>query len=317
VAAVLAVLATGTVIEMAVLGFFTPHGRGQGFNCFSMNLLAPVFPPSTSLVGWFGDLDATGGQYEGLNFLGLGLLALIPAALWAEKGRLAEIARRYRGVLVVAALLAAFSLSNWIYLGNRLFLLFPSPPRFLTDFRAPGRFFWPVSYLLLVSAVVAVARRGRRFDGILAVAALLQWSDAAGMRAVQRSILDRRPAPVLAGSSWLPAMRAHARIVVAPSWACATPHEIRAVEEAVYLASIPRAEISTFHDGRPSSPDCAKESANFPEAAGAKDTLSIVLDARPLPSNGAAKCVAFPGGKACSTRSDAAEVLKPIGNPLF
>jgi len=310
----LAVLAGGTAAEMAVLGFFAPHGRGQGFGYFSMNILAPFFPPSSSLAGWFGDLDATGGQYEGRNFLGVGLFLLLAAALWTERFQLREILRWYRAVVIVATLLSLFSLSNQIFLGNRLFLLLPSPPRVFAEFRAPGRFFWPVAYLVLIGAVVALGRRGRRFDALFAAAALLQWSDAAGIRNVQRAILERRAEVGLAKAAWLPAMRAHARVVIDPSWACATPTQVRTVEEAVYLASIPRVEISTFHDGRPSPPDCARDRAAFRAGASAKNALAIVLDGEGVPpAVVAGRCARFPGGRACSMRADAAALLRPIG----
>jgi hypothetical protein len=44
-----------------------------GFGAFSMNLLSPVMPQLSSIPGrgWF--LDATGGQYEGFNYLGGGI----------------------------------------------------------------------------------------------------------------------------------------------------------------------------------------------------------------------------------------------------
>jgi hypothetical protein len=56
----------------------TLGGGESGFGLYSMNLLSPVWPQRSGLLGpRLPVLDATGGQYEGYNYLDAGLLVAI------------------------------------------------------------------------------------------------------------------------------------------------------------------------------------------------------------------------------------------------
>jgi len=168
-----------------------PLGGGdKGFVTYSMNLLSPVWP---QLSGVFGAglpvLDATGGQYEGFNYLGAGVLLLSGVAL-AGLLRHPVRWRPWRGLLVVLGGLALLSLSSRVYAGPvRLIDLGAKPWEDLFGtFRAPGRAFWPVGYALMLGAVAGVARLPARWAAaVLAVAAVLQAVDAGPLRAGARS----------------------------------------------------------------------------------------------------------------------------------
>ena len=67
-------------IVASVLGYFGNSATASGYGFYSMNMTAPfcggpIFPCFT---------DATGGQYEGYNYLGAGLIVLIPFAILAQ-----------------------------------------------------------------------------------------------------------------------------------------------------------------------------------------------------------------------------------------
>jgi len=316
-AAAIVALFAAAAVEMAGLGLLTPHAPGQGFSLYSMNLLSPIDPPAESLLGRPGHpIDATGGQYEGLNYLGPGILAIALAALWLRRQEIRAIARRHRFVLLAAAVLTAFALSNRVFLGRRLILLLPSPPAFLGELRAPGRFFWPVAYLALVGGVVAVARRGRRFDALLVGAALLQWVDASGERMRNRSILEDAPPPLVEPVRWEPLIAAHARVLFVPSWDCSTGADRRFVEEAIVAASASRTEVSSFHNGRPSAVDCGRERASLRER-GEPDRGTLVVvrgDLEALPLSERWRCASFAGGKACSSEPKAVPLLRAVGS---
>ena len=307
----------GAVAEMAVLGLLTPHPPGQGFGFFSMNLLSPIDPPASALFGRPGHpIDATGGQYEGLNYLGPGVLAIGLAALWIRRRELPGIARGNRAVLAAAAALTAFALSNRVFLGRRLILLLPSPPAFLGELRAPGRFFWPVAYLAIVGGVAAVARRGKRFDAFLLAAAALQWTDAAGERMRERSMLEKSPAPLVDRVRWEPLVAAHRRVLFVPSWDCASGADRRFIEEAVVAASASRTEVSSFHNGRPATVDCARELAGV-RGAGEPAAGTLVVEVGGVegpPLSGRWRCARFPEGRACSAVPAAFPLLKAVGS---
>jgi hypothetical protein len=313
----LAALGAGSLLEMWVLGYFTPHGPGVGFNYFSMNLLSPIHPPASALLGRVGgDVDATGGQYEGFNYLGLGLLGLVALAGWSYRHELNELASRRRPELLAGLALTVFALSNQVYLGKRLLLNLPPPPAVVTQLRAPGRFFWPVSYLVLIGVVALLARRGRRFERALVAAALVQWIDVAGLRMAQRRAFEHRPELLLGASAWVPAIAAHRRVEVSPSWECADPARTRGyVDDLVLLASIPRTTVSTVRSARPLPASCDALRAAFDAGRGIdENTLVVALGDTPLPPRLAGwRCAVFSGGIACSGRPEADRLLAPIG----
>ncbi len=115
---------------------------------------------------------------------------------------------------LVLVALALFSLSGTIYLGGHQLTRFTHLPAALLQFRVSGRFFWPVTYALLVWAVATCCRAWRpRVAAPLLMAALgLQLADASRLlrfdydRARQRgvAVLDQTVlAPLLANASLL------------------------------------------------------------------------------------------------------------------
>jgi len=78
-------LGTGVLtlaLVMGVVALSGQFGLGGGLPLFdfsgsaAMNLLSPFVPQKSGLLPGVGGIrDATGGQYEGFNYLGLGLLA--------------------------------------------------------------------------------------------------------------------------------------------------------------------------------------------------------------------------------------------------
>ncbi len=69
-----------------LLGYGAGGGGVGGFGMYSMNLLSPVMPQVSALralvAGGPGQIiDATGGQYEGYNYLGAGVLLVLAAGL--------------------------------------------------------------------------------------------------------------------------------------------------------------------------------------------------------------------------------------------
>ena len=158
---------------VAAVGLLTllsgPIGGGdKGFTTFSMNLLSPITP---QLSGVFGAtlpiLDATGGQYEGFNWLGAGTILLLTAAVVTTRPR------RDALTLVLVGL-TLMSLSSVVYAGQTKLIDLGTKPweDIFGSFRSSGRAFWPVGYALLIGAVVAVGRLRWGIPILLAAAAL-------------------------------------------------------------------------------------------------------------------------------------------------
>lgn len=127
-----------------------------GYGDFSMNLNAPFNPSSRGGYAWsrlLPVLPQQPAQYDGFNYLGLGLLALLALALAASAvGLLSPAGRRRAGdwwrrngfLTGGCALLTLFAVSNKVYWGAAGFTV-PLPDavlQFCGVFRASGRMFW-------------------------------------------------------------------------------------------------------------------------------------------------------------------------------
>jgi hypothetical protein len=169
-----------------LLGYNEEVGNARGYGWFSMNLLSPIYPAKSTLIPFFPKLmDATGGQYEGYQYLGVGVLLLcLTAVISIGYSGLKRVCARHSGLLMVCAGIILFSLSNDVYCGKSLVFHFQRVPQIFTWFRASGRFFWPVTYLLLIGSIAIVTRRlpAKVSAIILLIAAGLQFADATALR---------------------------------------------------------------------------------------------------------------------------------------
>ena len=216
-----------------LLGYGSGGGVG-GFGLYSMNLLSPVMPQVSGLSQiLIGDalpvVDATGGQYEGFNYLGAGLLlTLVLAALVRLTGgsRSGIGTRRAALPLAVAvAALAAAAPSNQVFLGHVRLLAFTLPGEaILNDIRATGRLFWPAAYALLVLALSVVDKAPRRMPvaGALGVAVLLQAVDTGPLRRLARATWAGPPLPPTASlDPWRQGPLGDAALRIIPRFICA------------------------------------------------------------------------------------------------
>ncbi len=215
--------------QLVLSGYLAAAGAlsAIGFGLTSANLLSPFVPDRDVLAILLGlpRPDATGYQYEGYCYLGLGALLL----LWCARRPLAGQARGAvaRHPCLLAALLACslFSLSDEVFLGTLHVLHVPLPPAAVTlagVFRASGRFAWPATYLAMALGIAGCAafRHGRRATAILLAAAVLQCADTAPLWAdLERSLHAPLDFPADA-SAWETAIARHRFVRVAPAYGC-------------------------------------------------------------------------------------------------
>lgn len=158
-------------------------GSGISYGHFCMNLNA-LWNPSSLGGRWslfLPQQNQTLGNYDGFNYLGLGLLlGCVGVAGWAltyrKKTRPLTWCKRHFCLLAVCLCLAAFAVSNVVTANGAILFRLPLP-RFLvelaTTFRSSGRLFWPVYYLLMLLCVAGLTRMFGRVKGReLSVAAL-------------------------------------------------------------------------------------------------------------------------------------------------
>ena len=251
--AALGVLASAAAMlgSMALLGYFGAAGDG-GYGQYALNLLSPVWPFRSATLGWLvaREVDATGhGGWEGYNWLGLGLWAALVSGVVLGRAQIAPGLRAHLGLVLALLGLTAIAVSFRIGLGGAVVLDLGAAPGFLEQFRASGRFFWPVGYALMIGAAVLLQRRPLVF----AACALLQFADAAPMRAALAAWAHERAHWSIEADSLRPIMRDAGQITLIPSWPCIAPEDSAArilSLEILLLASETPRPVNTMYAAR-------------------------------------------------------------------
>lgn len=188
-----------------VLGSGIAADRGE-YGVWSMNLNAPFNPSSRGGYRWsrvLHELPKMPAQYDGFNYLGLGVLALAAAALAAavitalrRPRRTAAWWRRNGPLFAVCVFLTLFAASHELYLGG-LHVSIPLPAVLVElcgIFRSGGRLFWLVGACIVLFGVYRLRALAPRrtvlacmlLAGVLAVQ-VWDLSDAA---AAKHAMLD-------------------------------------------------------------------------------------------------------------------------------
>lgn len=166
----------GSLLMMWLAGYFLKMDVSTGgFGYYSMNMLAPFWPVGVALLLPHSVAAATPGQYEGFNYLGLGILLALVFVVWrslSEKHRdrllltapmrAAPMSKSPNlPLIIVGAALSLLAISNEVTWGSHVLFVVPIPSRIqpaLNIFRASGRMFWPVYYLLMLAAIRGALR---------------------------------------------------------------------------------------------------------------------------------------------------------------
>lgn len=149
-----------------------------GFGFYSMNLLSPFVGGTIVSV----NADVMPGQGEGENYLGLGLIfAFFISLVLLSRNEKLDI-KKHWPLAVVLAGCAIYSLSNQIYFSDRLVATISYPELLSTitsQFRASGRFFWPVGYAVAIFSiyVLYVSLNKQRFTLLLLALVAFQFFD--------------------------------------------------------------------------------------------------------------------------------------------
>ena len=285
-------LATGAALAvvggvMAGFGYLGAAGDG-GYGQFAMNLLSPVWPAGSWLIGWpwSPQLDATGrGGWEGYNWLGLGLLGglglaalLQPVATWRLLGK-------HAGLALVLAALTALAVTHRVGVGEEIVLDLGPPPAVLEQFRASGRFFWAVAYALLIGGFVLMARLGRvgrRGPVLCVLAGLAQFADAMPLRFATAGWAGARPPWSVEAEPLRAALAEAQALTLLPSWPCLDPRtggrSYEQLLEVLTLASERAVPASTMYVARWSRPSACRDAA-LAAAPLAPGELRLVLPA--------------------------------------
>lgn len=244
------------------------------FGRSSTNLISFVIPFYSTLLPWlsaFGRLastqDATGIQWDGSNFLGIGLWILLPVLLVSSRRTLAAAIASHKALTFTLCLFALYAPANRWFFGQFLLLSYEIPKQALPladAFRATGRFFWPVSYALILAAAALVTRRfGRKGTIFLGSVATLQLFDATACMTVVRDALAKPVARELDWDEWELKLARVSRVSTFPSYTCwgSTQVEERVMQQQREIEFLASRRGVTTNGGRSGRPlvDCARE----------------------------------------------------------
>lgn len=208
-----------------------------GFGHFSMNVLSPFLPSREHLpefiaryVTWHGySVDATGGQYEGYNYLGAGMLLLIVVHSVFSRNLVKQAIKRNMFLFLMLSGLFLLALSSRIYFGNWLILdlkVLDNLIKPLTGhFRTSGRFFWPIYYVLAVFLVLTTFKRFSQNAAwiIIAAAVVVQMADTQPIRYKLMQATKgayNQAVQVLPKHEWAELLKVHQFIEQYPSYQC-------------------------------------------------------------------------------------------------
>ncbi len=281
---------------MALFGYLRAEGDPGFYGQFAMNLLAPAWPHRSLFLGGLvtGEVDATGnGGWEGYNWLGLGLWVALAAALALNGRGAAAAARRHAGLALACLGLLALAVSFRVGFGGGIILDLGPAPGFLDQFRASGRFFWPVAGALLIGAAALLAAQGQRGVAVLCACAAAQFADAAPMRAALAGWAADRAPWSFDAAALRPALRDARAHAFFPSWPCVprgAPEQREQLLEVLLLASEAPRPVNTMYLARwrGPAPACTDaETLSRPPAAG---ELRVLL---PASAPSAGRCEAL------------------------
>ena len=295
----------GVGIVLWVAGYLAFSQPLWGFGYYSMNLLSPLVPQVSGLLPGFADwlvtdasfmappeapplrpyggladmIDATGGQYEGYAWVGVGVLLLLGVTLVRRRADLAEAWHRHRLLVLVLAGLGLLAVGNQVWLGHIRLLALPEPPGALAAFRSNGRLIWPLLYLVIALAIAATARlpRQRLATGLLLAAMALQVADARPMLERLWHGLRADPAELFPAEVWRPLIAAHERLLVFPRYDCLGGHFEPAKELAFHAAAAGR-PINTAQVSRQQDTDCQGDLASLLWRGVDPGTLLVILE---------------------------------------
>jgi hypothetical protein len=162
-------LLTGASLTLAIMwfaGYFMiGNAVGEpGFGLYRMNLLSMIDPDGLwSLL--LRDQPGTASEWEGFNYLGIGMLLLGLLACYEalrEPRRTAIDHRTIAPLLLVSLALGVLALSSRVALGNEELTAYEIPgvlQPYADVLRSSGRMFWPVYYLIYLAILVFIFRR--------------------------------------------------------------------------------------------------------------------------------------------------------------
>lgn len=253
-------------IVLSVFIFIFPIPMGQvstewGFGYYSMNLLAPITGSA-----FFSIPDASmPGQFEGFNYLGLGVIAAFIASFVYLRRDGWGVVVRHRFLSLLMLLFTVYALSNLVYIGVHQLFVINYPPFMTTltsQFRASGRFFWPVGYAIVIFSFLMLYRKlsPARFYLVMMLLVLVQFADVAMARHNFVAGMSRPYSPILSTKLWEGEIGRDVKyLYFYPKFRCGKMDSLTTLMPVMKYAAMHNLKLNTGYIAR-HQPPCDEES---------------------------------------------------------
>ena len=311
-----------------VFGVFGDKGlpSSGGFGHYSMNFLSPIVPQISAIPGFDRILDSTGGQYEGFNYLGAGILLLVLGTLIFKPKSVIVVLYSNPILAIVLVGLFLYSISDKIYIGNYFIadLHYSNAPIFRTltsVFRADGRFFWPVGYFIAISAIILwIKFLPLRLSAIIIISVLfIQLIDVYPLIKYVESHTIAEPS-FKGRSGLMDAAMSHSEFLIYPKYFCTSSQQLQNNILQLQLIAV-RAGIpanSAYLDRVTESIDCNADKQRLLDniASNATTQNPLVVMIKDDAPKGIALTHAL-AGFSCRDTADLIVCSRKINDPAF
>lgn len=247
-----------------------------GFGYYSMNILAPITGGSYVTIP-----DATmPGQYEGFNYLGMGVIISLFYAIYHLHRDGWGSLKRHRYLAIALTLFACYALSNSIYFGTRQIAVINYPDfmsSLTSQFRASGRFFWPVGYILIFFSLLTLYKKvpGKTLPIVMLVLLCVQVGDLKMQRGNFKAGLNRSYTPLLTTASWDTQIAGVEALYFYPKFRCGKSDSLTTLMPVMKYAAMHNIKMNTGYIAR-HQPPCDEQSLTA-EVAGANPDSSLFV----------------------------------------
>jgi hypothetical protein len=175
--------------------FYMDNGAEKGgYGYYKANLNAFVNPYRNESL--FIKKMATfsgGGESEGANYLGLGLIILVACVCFYAIKHRRTYFPKHKELTVSCLLLIMFALSCNIHLGNLKILEHNIHFKLFEIFRSSGRFLWPVWYLLVFCSIYLLTKKYKsKVKFIIPILLVVQLIDLSPLFKAKKEFIKER-----------------------------------------------------------------------------------------------------------------------------
>lgn len=221
---VLGILLISAILLLGYTGRPAYANYGYGTN-FYLDMMAP-FCGGGKLIACGAGPVYVFPYHEGFNYLGAGLLLLMPFAAFLNWRTVVSFPKTYPTFTLLLVGFLLYALTNQVHLNDAIIFSYnlPAWSEGLTGtFRAAGRFFWPIStFILFVSLASLLKKRTWLVALLLTTALVLQIKDVRPW--LSRIHTEAAKPSQLNFTDWAPVMAKTDKIVSYPIHECPPLH---------------------------------------------------------------------------------------------